>query len=84
MHPLEILQGYRLGGHRARIAVADGQAKSISSANLTEYAMTLNIGTRLLVHGGRCLCRSRRTWSNWWSRECLSQYSSEPRIKETH
>jgi hypothetical protein len=32
--------------------LADGRSLLISSANLTEYAMTLNMGMGLLIHGG--------------------------------
>lgn len=40
------------GSLHAKIAVADGQHMLISSANLTEYAMTLNMEMGLLVRGG--------------------------------
>lgn len=40
------------GSLHAKVAVADGQRLLISSANLTEYAMTLNMELGLLVHGG--------------------------------
>jgi len=40
------------GSLHAKIAVADGRDLLISSANLTEYAMTLNIEMGLLVRGG--------------------------------
>jgi phosphatidylserine/phosphatidylglycerophosphate/cardiolipin synthase-like enzyme len=36
----------------AKIALADGRAMLISSANLTEYAMTLNMEMGILVRGG--------------------------------
>ncbi len=42
----------RHGSLHAKIAVADGREMLISSANLTEYAMTLNMEMGLLVHGG--------------------------------
>jgi phosphatidylserine/phosphatidylglycerophosphate/cardiolipin synthase-like enzyme len=42
----------RCGSLHAKIAVADGQTMLISSANLTEYAMTLNMEMGLLVQGG--------------------------------
>lgn len=42
----------RHGSLHAKIAVADGQVMLISSANLTEYAMTLNMEMGLLVRGG--------------------------------
>jgi phosphatidylserine/phosphatidylglycerophosphate/cardiolipin synthase-like enzyme len=40
------------GSLHAKIALADGQTMLISSANLTEYAMTLNMEMGVLVHGG--------------------------------
>ena len=40
------------GSLHAKVAVADGQAMLISSANLTEYAMTLNMELGLLIKGG--------------------------------
>jgi phosphatidylserine/phosphatidylglycerophosphate/cardiolipin synthase-like enzyme len=40
------------GSLHAKVAVADGQTMLISSANLTEYAMTLNMEMGLLVRGG--------------------------------
>jgi phosphatidylserine/phosphatidylglycerophosphate/cardiolipin synthase-like enzyme len=40
------------GSLHAKIALADGQTMLISSANLTEYAMTLNMEMGLLVRGG--------------------------------
>jgi phosphatidylserine/phosphatidylglycerophosphate/cardiolipin synthase-like enzyme len=42
----------RHGSLHAKIAVADGREMLISSANLTEYAMTLNMEMGLLVRGG--------------------------------
>jgi phosphatidylserine/phosphatidylglycerophosphate/cardiolipin synthase-like enzyme len=42
----------RHGSLHAKIAVADGQTMLISSANLTEYAMTINMEMGLLIHGG--------------------------------
>jgi len=42
----------RHGSLHAKIALADGRMMLISSANLTEYAMTLNMEMGLLVHGG--------------------------------
>jgi phosphatidylserine/phosphatidylglycerophosphate/cardiolipin synthase-like enzyme len=40
------------GSLHAKIALADGQTMLVSSANLTEYAMTLNMEMGVLVHGG--------------------------------
>ena len=40
------------GSLHAKIALADGQTMLISSANLTQYAMTLNMEMGILVHGG--------------------------------
>lgn len=40
------------GSLHAKCAVADAQALLISSANLTEYAMTLNMEMGILVRGG--------------------------------
>ncbi|MDY7076593.1 MAG: DISARM system phospholipase D-like protein DrmC [Chloroflexota bacterium] len=40
------------GSLHAKLALADGQTMLISSANLTGYAMTLNMEMGLLVHGG--------------------------------
>lgn len=45
-------EGGKHGSLHAKIAVADGQVMLISSANLTEYAMTLNMELGLLVRGG--------------------------------
>jgi phosphatidylserine/phosphatidylglycerophosphate/cardiolipin synthase-like enzyme len=42
----------RHGSLHAKIALADGQTMLVSSANLTEYAMTLNMEMGLLVQGG--------------------------------
>lgn len=42
----------RHGSLHAKIAVADGRAMLVSSANLTEYAMSLNMEMGLLLHGG--------------------------------
>ncbi len=42
----------RHGSLHAKVAVADEQTLLISSANLTEYAMTLNMELGLLIHGG--------------------------------
>lgn len=42
----------RYGSLHAKVAVADGQTMLVSSANLTDYAMTLNMELGLLVHGG--------------------------------
>ncbi len=42
----------RHGSLHAKVALADGKAMLVSSANLTEYAMTLNMEMGLLVHGG--------------------------------
>ncbi len=40
------------GSLHAKVAVADGKTLLISSANLTEYAMTLNMELGVLIHGG--------------------------------
>ena len=40
------------GSLHAKVAVADGRALLISSANLTEFAMTLNMEMGMLVWGG--------------------------------
>ena len=40
------------GSLHAKVAVADGSALLISSANLTEYAMTLNMEMGVLIRGG--------------------------------
>ncbi len=40
------------GSLHAKIAVADGSTLLVSSANLTEYAMTLNMEMGVLIHGG--------------------------------
>lgn len=40
------------GSLHAKVAVADGTALLISSANLTEYAMTLNMEMGVLIRGG--------------------------------
>lgn len=42
----------RHGSLHAKIALADGRVMLISSANLTEYAMTLNMEMGILVRGG--------------------------------
>lgn len=42
----------RYGSLHAKVAVADGETMLVSSANLTEYAMTLNMELGMLVHGG--------------------------------
>jgi phosphatidylserine/phosphatidylglycerophosphate/cardiolipin synthase-like enzyme len=42
----------RHGSLHAKIALADGQMMLVSSANLTEYALTLNMEMGLLVQGG--------------------------------
>jgi phosphatidylserine/phosphatidylglycerophosphate/cardiolipin synthase-like enzyme len=40
------------GSLHAKVAVADGATLLVSSANLTEYAMTLNMELGVLVRGG--------------------------------
>jgi phosphatidylserine/phosphatidylglycerophosphate/cardiolipin synthase-like enzyme len=42
----------RFGSLHAKVALADGRVMLISSANLTGYAMTLNMEMGLLVRGG--------------------------------
>jgi phosphatidylserine/phosphatidylglycerophosphate/cardiolipin synthase-like enzyme len=42
----------RFGSLHAKVALADGRTMLISSANLTGYAMTLNMEMGLLVRGG--------------------------------
>lgn len=42
----------RHGSLHAKVAVADGQVMLVSSANLTEYAMTLNMELGMMVNGG--------------------------------
>jgi len=42
----------RHGSLHAKVAVADGRVMLVSSANLTEYAMTLNMEMGVLVAGG--------------------------------
>ena len=53
--PLEMRPRTEDGKHgslHAKVAVADGGTLLISSANLTEYAMSLNMELGLLVRGG--------------------------------
>ena len=42
----------RFGSLHAKIALADRQTLLISSANLTDYAMTLNMEMEILIWGG--------------------------------
>ncbi len=42
----------RHGSLHAKVAVADGRVMLVSSANLTEYALTLNMELGVMVHGG--------------------------------
>jgi phosphatidylserine/phosphatidylglycerophosphate/cardiolipin synthase-like enzyme len=42
----------RYGSLHAKFAVADGTTLLVSSANLTDYAMTLNMEMGVLIHGG--------------------------------
>lgn len=42
----------RHGSLHAKVAVADGRVMLVSSANLTEYALTLNMELGVLIHGG--------------------------------
>ena len=42
----------RHGSLHAKVAIADGRVMLISSANLTEYAMTLNMELGVLINGG--------------------------------
>ena len=49
----------RHGSLHAKIALADGQAMLISSANLTEYAMTLNMEMGSWCTADRCRRRSK-------------------------
>ena len=48
----EVTADGRHGSLHAKIALADGRVMLISSANLTEYAMTLNMEMGILVRGG--------------------------------
>lgn len=41
------------GSLHAKVAVADGRVLFISSANLTDYAMNLNMEMGVLIHGGK-------------------------------
>jgi phosphatidylserine/phosphatidylglycerophosphate/cardiolipin synthase-like enzyme len=45
------------GSLHAKVAVADGETLLISSANLTEYAMTLNMELGVLIRGGELPAR---------------------------
>lgn len=47
----------RYGLLHARFALADGHRLLVSSANLTEFAMTLNVEMGVLVDGGRVPAR---------------------------
>lgn len=42
----------RHGSLHAKVAIADGQVMLVSSANLTEYALTLNMELGVMIHGG--------------------------------
>ena len=42
----------RHGSLHAKVAIADGRVMLISSANLTEYAMTLNMELGVMMYGG--------------------------------
>jgi phosphatidylserine/phosphatidylglycerophosphate/cardiolipin synthase-like enzyme len=47
-----LLSLYRHGSLHAKCAVADRRVLFVSSANLTEYALKLNMELGLLVRGG--------------------------------
>jgi phosphatidylserine/phosphatidylglycerophosphate/cardiolipin synthase-like enzyme len=51
----------RPGILHVKCAVADAQWLFLSSANLTEYAFTLNMELGVLMRGGRCPAGSRAT-----------------------
>ncbi len=42
----------RHGSLHAKVAIADGHTMLVSSANLTEYAMTLNMEVGVMINGG--------------------------------
>lgn len=42
----------KFGSLHAKIALADGRLLLVSSANLTDYAMTLNMEMGVMIHGG--------------------------------
>ena len=46
-------QGGKLGSLHVKCAVADGRWLLLSSANLTEYAFTINMELGVLISGGR-------------------------------
>lgn len=53
--PLEVRPRTADGRHgslHAKVAVADGRTMLVSSANLTEYALTLNMELGVMIHGG--------------------------------
>jgi phosphatidylserine/phosphatidylglycerophosphate/cardiolipin synthase-like enzyme len=61
--PLEqrlVNESGRHGSLHAKVAVADGEKLFISSANLTDYAMNLNMEMGVLVEGGRLPDQVRR------------------------
>ena len=46
-------EGGKLGSLHVKSAVADGRWLLLSSANLTEYAFTINMELGVLISGGR-------------------------------
>ena len=52
IHQRPVSPAGRHGSLHAKVAVAGGRALLISSANLTEIAMTLNMELGVLVQGG--------------------------------
>jgi cardiolipin synthase len=48
------------GSQHTKITLADGQRMLISSANFTQYAITLNMEMGVLVHGGSTPTQAER------------------------
>lgn len=68
----------RHGSLHAKFAVADGRALLISSANLTEFAMTLNMEMGMLVWGGEWPARVEQHFDRLSLMGILERASNTP------
>jgi len=62
------------GSLHAKVAMADGSTLLISSANLTEYAMTLNMEMGVLIRGGELPAKVEAHFANLIELGILTRY----------
>jgi len=67
----------KIGSLHAKIGVADGDHLYLSSANLTDYAMNINMEMGVLIHGGELPVRIEQHFAELVDNDTLAEIAEE-------